>query len=126
MSVGPDPAQDVQDATEGAGRYAESGNTGEGRSDELRAELVELVRAPYSWSWSLPTTPHAEKIADAILAAGYTQGSDIHLVAYASLHETVRRFLAGEANRSYLTKRFEDIEDDLQRAVVARRADQGV
>jgi hypothetical protein len=48
--------------------------------------------------------------------------SDIHLVAYASLHETVRRFLAGEANRRYLTKRFEDIEEDLQRAVVAARS----
>jgi hypothetical protein len=61
------------------------------------------------------------QLADAVLAAGYAQGSDIHLVAYASLHETVRRFLAGEANRSYLSKRFEDIEDDLQRAVVAER-----
>lgn len=48
--------------------------------------------------------------------------SDIHLVAYASLHETVRRFLEGEANRGYLAKRHRDIEDDLQRAVVAKRA----
>lgn len=50
---------------------------------------------------------------------------DIHLVAYASLHETVRRFLEGEANRSYLAKRLRDIEEDLQRAVVARRAAEG-
>lgn len=55
-----------------------------------------------------------------------TSESDIHLVAYAALHETVRRFLAGEANRRYLTKRFIDIEEDLQRAVVARRAAEGL
>ena len=48
--------------------------------------------------------------------------SDVHLVAYASLHETVRRFLAGEANAKYLRKRHADIEEDLQRAVVAARA----
>jgi hypothetical protein len=52
--------------------------------------------------------------------------SDIHLVAYASLHETVRRFLAGEANRGYLAKRHRDIEEDLQRAVVAARRALGV
>lgn len=43
---------------------------------------------------------------------------DRYLVAYASLYETVRRFLAGEANRSYLAKRHQDIEEDLQRARV--------
>jgi len=43
--------------------------------------------------------------------------SDIHLVAYASLHETVRRFLAGEANRGYLIKRHRDIEEELQHAL---------
>jgi hypothetical protein len=47
--------------------------------------------------------------------------SDIHLVAYASLHETVRRFLEGESNVKYLRKRHRDIEEDLQRAVVAAR-----
>lgn len=52
--------------------------------------------------------------------------SDMHLVAYASLHETVRRFLAGEASRGYLAKRHRDIEEDLQRTVVAARAALGV
>lgn len=42
---------------------------------------------------------------------------DTYLVAYASLHETVRRFLEGEANRGYLAKRFRDIEEDLQQAL---------
>jgi len=44
-----------------------------------------------------------------------------YVVAYASLHETVRRFLAGESNVKYLRKRHGDIEEDLQRAVVAAR-----
>lgn len=54
-----------------------------------------------------------------------TSESDIHLVAYASLYETVRRFLEDEANRSYLGKRHRDIEEDLQRAVAKRAAEAG-
>lgn len=49
--------------------------------------------------------------------------SDPHLVAYASLHEVVRRFLAGDANTKYLRKRHTDIEEDLQQAISAVRRD---
>lgn len=52
--------------------------------------------------------------------------SDIYLVAYASLHETVRRFVDGEASRGYLAKRHRDIEEDLQQAVAIARAALGV
>lgn len=46
-----------------------------------------------------------------------------YVVAYAALHETVRRFLGGEANAKYLRRRFGDIEDDLQRALKVGRGE---
>lgn len=74
MSVGPDPASIGQEATEGSGWIGATGQDANGaqRAAE-RTALVELIRAPYSWTWSLPTTQHAEQIADAILAAGYVR-----------------------------------------------------
>ena len=46
---------------------------------------------------------------------------DLHLVAYASLYEVVRMYLAGEVNIKYLRKRHKDIEEDLQQEVIRER-----
>lgn len=42
----------------------------------LDAALVDLITADYDESWSIPTRPHAEAIADRILRAGYRLVSD--------------------------------------------------
>jgi hypothetical protein len=67
------------------------------------------------------TTKEKLRAAAPLIVAANEGQSDVHVVAYASLHEIVRRFLAGEANRRYLARRFEEIEEDLRRAVVERR-----
>lgn len=46
-----------------------------------------------------------------------TARADALLVAYAELHELVRRFLAGEASARTLRRRHADVEDDLRRAL---------
>lgn len=46
-----------------------------------------------------------------------TTRPDAYAVAYAALHEVVRRFLAGEANARYLRRQHAEVEDDLRRAL---------